>query len=146
MAALRFLENRKLAICSRRRKRRRVSEFCTTLLQSRANRTSSPKKSNSDCSSSDTEYAGNLIHGRPVQLMLKQNALSGAAIAQDSIDVNRGDVHSKVALDLPKRLCGPFSPQFIAEQIQRNGIDPRTHPTLPTKLMQAFPSANPRCL
>jgi hypothetical protein len=116
------------------------------LLQSRANRTSSPKESNSDCSSSDTEYAGDLIHGRPVQLMLKQNALGGAAIGQDSIDVNRGHVHSKVALNLHKRLSGPFSPQLIAEQIQGNGIDPRAHPALPTKLMQAFPSANPRCL
>jgi hypothetical protein len=78
--------------------------------------------------------------------MLEQNALSGAAMAQDPIDVNRGYVHSKVGLNLPKRLCGPFSTQFIAEQIQRNGIDPRAHPALSTKLMQAFPSANPRCL
>jgi hypothetical protein len=78
--------------------------------------------------------------------MLKQNALSGAAIAQDSIDVNRRHVHSEVALNLHKRLRGPFSPQFIAEQIQGNGIDPGAHPALPTKLMQAFPSANPRCL
>jgi hypothetical protein len=78
--------------------------------------------------------------------MFKQNALSGAAIAQDSIDVNRGHIHSKVALSSHKRLCGPFSPQFIAEQIQRNGIDPRAYPAFPTKLMQAFPSANPRCL
>jgi len=144
MAALRFLEDHKLGIY--RRKRPRSSEFCSTLLQSRANRTPSSQESKSDCSTSDAEYPSDLLHGRPVQLMLKQGALTGAALAQDSTDVNRGDVHSKIALTLHKRLCEPFPPQFIAEQIQRNGIDPRAHLALTTKLMQAFPSSNPRCL
>jgi len=146
MDALRLLENRKLTICSHRSNRRRSSELCGTLLESRANRTSKPKESQSDCSSGDAEYAGNLIHGRPVQLMLKQNALTGAAIAQDSTNVNRRKVHSKVAPTLHKQLCGPFSSHFVAEQIQGDGIYPRAHPAFPSKLMQTLPPASPGCL
>ena len=81
-----------------------------------------------------------------MQLMLKQSALTGAAKAQDPTDVNRGDVHPKTALSLDKGLHEPFPPQLIAEQVQRNGINPTAYCIVVAKLMQILPSTGPGCL
>jgi hypothetical protein len=75
--------------------------------------------------------------------MLKQNALTGPAKAQDPTDVNSSDVRPKTAPNLDERLRESFPPQLVAEQIQRNRIDPAAHRTLATKLMHTLPSANP---
>lgn len=132
-----------LRFASSKQQRLRFSESRSTLLQPRTNRTSGPEQSNPDCGASDTGYPSNLIDGHPVQLMLKQSALTGPAKAQDPTDVNRGDVLPKTALNLHERLRESFPPQLAAEQIQRNSVDPAAHRTLTTKLMQMLPSANP---
>jgi hypothetical protein len=75
--------------------------------------------------------------------MLKQSTLTRPAKAQDPADVNRGDVRPKTALNLDRRAHVSLPPQLVAEQIQRNGIDPAAYRTLATKLMQLLPSANP---